>query len=75
MGRHARRWGVLAPGREWQALTEALKDEEWAVRSHAAKSLGHTGPEAKDVVSSLNMALNDDNEFIREAARETPTSR
>jgi HEAT repeat protein len=52
-----------------------LKDEEWAVRSHAAKSLGHTGPEAKDVVSSLNMALNDDNEFIREAARETPTSR
>ena len=50
------------------ALSNALEDEEWIVRSAAAMSLGGIGPPAKSAVSALTNALEDEDEDVREEA-------
>lgn len=52
-------------------LLEALQqDEEAEVRSLAAGALGAIGPAVKEVVPALEQALQDEHEWVREAAQE-----
>jgi len=52
------------------ALTEALRDEDPAVRRQAAISLNGLGSAAADAVPALKQALNDKDDDVREAAAE-----
>ncbi len=64
--------GKIGPeaGAAIPALIEALKDKDWTVRSQAAEALGEIGLDAWDAVASaLSEAQEDDNEWVREAAR------
>ena len=46
-------------------LIETLKDQDPAMRSYAAKSLGKFGPEARDAVPNLTEALKDQDRNVR----------
>ncbi len=52
-------------------LLEALQqDQDFEVRSLAAGALGSTDPADQKVISALEKALQDDHEWVREAAQE-----
>jgi HEAT repeat protein len=52
------------------AQIEALKDEDWLVRSNAAIALGKIGAAAKDAVPALKKALEDEDPSVRDLAAE-----
>ena len=49
---------------------EALKDDDWSVRSGAAKALGRIGPQAAVALPALRKALSDPKDFVQFSARE-----
>jgi HEAT repeat protein len=63
-------WGEMGPEARAavRKLIEGLKNKDWIIRCAAAESLGKTGPDIWDVVTALNEAQNDENEWVREAA-------
>lgn len=50
-------------------IIEALKDQEWIIRSLAAHALGKIGPAAKDAVPALTEALKDEDANVRDMAQ------
>jgi HEAT repeat protein len=50
------------------ALTKALRDGDWFVRSAAGKALGEYGPDAKSAIPELTKTLNDADGHVRVAA-------
>lgn len=52
-----------------QPLIGSLNDASPSVRQWAAEALGKIGPDAGDAVPALKVALSDDNENVRKAAR------
>lgn len=63
--------GLLGPAAKdaVPALVEALKDNDSAVRSYAASTLGKIGPAARDAVPALKaLSENDPNPDVRGVA-------
>jgi HEAT repeat protein len=50
------------------ALTESLKDPDARIRYYAAKALGKIGPDARNAVSALKSAMQDNDKDTRQAA-------
>jgi len=51
------------------ALVEALRDEASLVRSQAANTLGHFGPQAKDAIPALEIAAQDSDPMVSAQAK------
>ncbi len=68
--RHIRKLAEIGPAAApaIPALIAALKDEDWDVRSSAARALGNIGPAAASAVPSLIAALKDENRNVWDKA-------